>query len=445
MTHDPPGPGEGVTPGTDGAGATPGTHGVGKPAAATPRRALGLFEGYGVEIEYMIVDARSLDVRPVADRLIERAAGRPESQVEWGDLAWSNELTLHVIELKTDGPAGSLDGLAALFQDHVERIDALLQEEGARLMPGGMHPWMDPVHETRLWPHEYNDVYRTFDRVFGCAGHGWSNLQSTHLNLPFDGDEEFGRLHSAIRCLLPILPALAASSPFVDGRPAGVLDARLAAYRENARRVPSVTGRVIPEAVGTREEYDRRILRPIYDDLEAFDPDGVLRHEWVNARGAIARFDRGAIEVRLLDVQERPAADLAVLTLLAEAVRAIASGTLGNGRKADELSTESLAGVLDATVREGEEARVEDTEYLRVLGVPGKGARTAGEVWSHIVDRTAPRLSTPVREDLQPILRHGPLSRRLLRAAGPSPTRQALRQVYRTLCDGLIANEPFLP
>jgi len=51
------------------------------PAAArsgelTEERApLGLFEGYGVELEYMIVDATGFDVRPIADRLIERESG----------------------------------------------------------------------------------------------------------------------------------------------------------------------------------------------------------------------------------------------------------------------------------------------------------------------------------------------------------------------------------
>ena len=44
--------------------------------------------------------------------------------------------------------------------------------------------------------------------------------------------------------------------------------------------------------------YERDILQRIYSDLEPLDPEGVLRHEWVNARGAIARFDRGTVEIR---------------------------------------------------------------------------------------------------------------------------------------------------
>src|SRR5690606_18371458 len=100
----------------------------------------------------------------------------------------------------------------------------------------------------------------TFDRIFNCGGHGWANLQSVHLNLPFANDAEFGRLHTAIRLLLPLMPALAASSPLVERRMTGVLDNRLEFYRSNAKRVPSVTGLVVPEPALTRQEYEQDIL-----------------------------------------------------------------------------------------------------------------------------------------------------------------------------------------
>ena len=140
------------------------------------------------------------------------------NEVECGALRWSNELVLHVLELKTNGPASVLGGLADEFTRQVRQINQLLEGFGGMLMPGAMHPWMDPDLETRLWPHGDRSIYAAYDRIFGCRGHGWSNLQSTHLNLPFQGDEEFGRLHAAIRLLLPLLPALAASSPVIGGR-----------------------------------------------------------------------------------------------------------------------------------------------------------------------------------------------------------------------------------
>ena len=43
--------------------------------------------------------------------------------------------------------------------------------------------------------------------------------------------------------------ALAASSPVLEGRVGPALDNRLLAYRDNARWIPSVTGRVVPERI----------------------------------------------------------------------------------------------------------------------------------------------------------------------------------------------------
>jgi len=416
----------------------------GKPTTVLPERARpGLFQAFGVEIELMLVDAGTLSVRPECDELMARVAGSADSEVELGDIAWSNELTLHVLELKTNGPAPSLSGLAGKFHESVRRANAELASMGARLMPGAVHPWMDPATETELWPHEYTEVYHTFDRIFGCSGHGWANLQSTHLNLPFADDEEFGRLHAAIRLVLPLIPALSAASPYLDGRRAGALDARLAAYRGNARRVPSVTGLVVPEPAFTREQYQREILGRIYADLAPHDPEGILRHEWANARGAIARFDRGTVEVRVIDAQECPAADLAVVAAVTEVVRALAVGPLAERDPARDPSTERLAALLEATTVEGEQAVLGVAGLAPVLGLPA-AARTAGDAWKALLDRFPP--SDPLGEwtqALDVILRRGPLARRLVAAVGDAPDRARMTSVFGELCACLERNGTF--
>jgi glutamate---cysteine ligase / carboxylate-amine ligase len=114
------------------------------------RPAFHLFQRFGVELEYMIVHAESLAVLPVTDRVLWAVAGQYLSEIELGTISWSNELALHVIELKTTEPAASLDGLAAEFQEHVGRINRILEPLGGRLMPTAMHPWMDPHREMRL-------------------------------------------------------------------------------------------------------------------------------------------------------------------------------------------------------------------------------------------------------------------------------------------------------
>jgi gamma-glutamyl:cysteine ligase YbdK (ATP-grasp superfamily) len=409
------------------------------------RAALGLFEGFGIELEYMLVDRASLAVAPLADVLLRGAGGAVESEVERGELAWSNELALHLIELKTNGPAKALGGLAALFQEHVGRIHALLAPHGAMLMPTGMHPWMDPVREFRLWPHEHGPIYAAFDRIFDCRGHGWSNLQSVHLNLPFAGDDEFGRLHAALRLLLPILPALAASTPLVEGRTSGWLDTRLRAYRDHCASVPSIAGRVIPEPVFTRREYEGVLLRGIYDDLAPHDPQGVLRHEWVNARGAVARFGRGAIEVRLLDVQECPAADLAIAALVTAVARALVEERLADRATQEEWPTEALVAILDETIRAADLALLRDAAYLRAFDFPGAGPCTARELWAHLLERTLAR--EPGSDEWAPalatILRQGCLARRILAALAGDLRRERLAEVYGELCRCLAGGELF--
>ncbi len=406
---------------------------------------LHLFEGFGIELEYMIVAREDLRVRPITDELIRQVSGRYESDVERGPLTWSNELVLHVVELKTTAPATSLTGWASRFQAGVREVNAVLAGLGAQLLPSAMHPWMDPDTETRLWPHDYNAVYEAFDRVFNCRGHGWANLQSVHLNLPFAGDDEFGRLHAAIRLVLPILPALAASSPIADGRPTGLLDTRLEYYRHNSRRVPSVAGRIIPEPVFTKRDYREQILARMYRDIAPHDPAGTLQDEWLNARGTIARFARDTFEIRVLDVQECPAADLAIAALLTAVLRGLVQERWCSREEQQRWDVPPLEDILLRTIRAADQAPIEDAAYLRLFGVP-RAPCSAGELWRHLSELAWP--DGPPAEfqpALQTLLDRGPLARRILQALPAEPDRAALAQVYRELGRCLADGRMFLP
>jgi hypothetical protein len=404
------------------------------------RYRLRLLEGVGVELEYMIVDRATLSVRPVADELLRTEAGAYESEIEVGDLAWSNELALHVLEFKTPQPEPRLQGLAARFADHVRSANERLAAFDAMLLPTAMHPWMDPEAEFRRWPHEYGEIYAAFDRIFDCRGHGWANLQSAHLNLSFSDDAEFGRLHAALRLVLPILPALAASSPCADGVRTPYLDTRLAVYRGNAHRVPSVSGRVVPEPVFTRAEYEGGLLAGIYADLAPLDPEGLLRYEWVNARGCIARFDRGSIEIRVLDMQECPAADLAIAAATLAAVRLLADAPPDDVRAWD---VEPLVAVLDATVAAGDRAVIDDARYLRTLGWTGAPRCSAGELWADVLERTLGPDADEWQPALKVILEEGCLGRRIAEAVGDTPDRARLEATYRDLARCLAEGTSF--
>ncbi len=398
-----------------------------------------LFAVAGVELEYMIVDADTLDVKPLSDEVLKAVNGFYNEDYTKPGVCWSNELALHVIELKTGEPTPLLADYIDLFQQDVGRINTILKNFNARLMPGGAHPWMDPFRETRLWPHHHSAIYEAYNKIFDCRGHGWSNLQSTHLNLPFAGDDEFGRLHAAIRVLLPILPALAASTPIVDGCRQDFLDYRMEVYQTNSKKIPSLTGDVIPEAIFTRADYDSRILQPIYRDIKPYDPQSVLQEEWLNARGAIARFDRSAIEIRILDVQECPLADLAVASLIIKTLKALVDGLWYDPAELRQWRTTALADILFKTVKQAEKNRINNSDYLNIFGLQKGGKQTASDLWSHILQEIQKRypLDEVFLEPLHIITRQGTLASRIVRQLDNDLSRPAMKLVYNRLCDCL--------
>lgn len=402
-----------------------------------------IFSVFGVEMEYMIVDRHTLDVRPIADELMKLTTGAYVSDHENGRIDWSNELVNHVLEIKTHTPEAALAGLSADFSLNVQEINSKLESFNAMLLPTGAHPWMDPYTETRLWPHEHREVYNLYNSIFDCRGHGWSNLQSTHINLPFQGDEEFRRLHAAIRMLLPIIPALSASTPFLDGKFTGFLDSRLETYRKNQQRFPIITGLVIPEAVYSREAYHAEIFEPIKETIRPYDKDKILDHHFLNSRGAIARFDRGAIEIRTIDIQECPAADLCILELIVAVLKKLALEEYRDKNQFDEFPTQQLSDILLGVIREAEDYIITDSAFLSVFGIR-QNKMKARELWYTLFESCKDQLSAPAMEDCKIILTEGSLSSRILRHTGRSPEKEGIQEVYRQLANNLKLNQLFV-
>ena len=86
---------------------------------------LRLFEAYGIEMEYMIVDRQTLRVKPICDEVIQSLAGKIDNEISLGRINVSNELVLHVIEFKGNGPQKDLLRLSRSFQIEIQRINEL--------------------------------------------------------------------------------------------------------------------------------------------------------------------------------------------------------------------------------------------------------------------------------------------------------------------------------
>ncbi len=407
---------------------------------------LRLFEAYGIELEYMIVDRDTLEVRPISDELLRSMSGT-NSDFENGMVTWSNELVLHVIELKCTEPESDLDQLEEAFRINIRQINDRLKQWNAMLLPTAAHPFMNPQRDTKLWPHDNNEIYAIYNKIFDCRGHGWSNLQSTHLNLPFNGDEEFARLHAACRVILPILPAICASSPVLDSRFTSSLDGRMTFYKENQKEIPSITGLIVPEAVWSSKEYEEVIYRKIAADIAPYNDSDILDPVWVNSRGAMARFDRGSIEIRVMDIQECPAMDIAIQSFVIGVLRELVHESWSTLTAQKNMGTDVLARMLDETIEAGMASEVTNREWLALFGI-NKMTCNMHEVVAHLYGRLITTESGPFQgwnRQIKILLDEGNLSSRIIRSLNRDTSDEAIQQVWRKLAACLQNNEVFIP
>lgn len=409
-------------------------------------RDYGAFEVAGIELEYPTVD-RELDVVALVEPAFRTLAGRGVSEIELEGAGFSNEIADHVLEVKTPEPVRSLVDAEGRLQHGIEGFLHLLGREfDARLLPTGMHPWFDPL-AARLWTRSGLRIYTTYAWLFDLRTHGWMNVHATHLNLPFGSDREAVALHTAASLVIPYLPALTASSPVYDGRLAPDADARLRWLLEHQSRIPETCGRLVPEYVCSLQDYRRRILQPMYSALDRFPHSSPLRREFLNARGAVLRFGRRALELRVLDTQECVKVDVAVAAFARAALKALAADVLA--ARVTLPPHEALVGDFEACIRDAESARVSAPHFP--LERDARGSATARSALLHVLERAwqaAPAEDGGYLELVRRIIETGSLATRIraalagLDAGGPAWER-ALRQVYGELADCLAANQPW--
>jgi len=410
------------------------------------RRPYRLFEVAGIELEYPTVDAE-LRAQPLVEPLFQAIAGRPTSEAAYRDAVFSNELASHVFEIKTAQPERSFRRVEHQLVEGVRYVSGVLRERfGARLLPTAMHPFLKPS-EGRIWPRSGRPIYAAYDKVFSVAGHGWMNVQSCHVNLPFGSEQETMLLHNAIACLLPYLPALTASSPVYEGEIGPYVDNRLAFYRSNQARFPVIAGDVIPEFMFSYRQYRSQILGRIYRELRGVKGAERLRHEWVNSRGAIMRFWRDSIEIRTLDTQECVRMDIAVACFVRSALRLMVRWL-----REERLRLPEHAMLVDdfrRVVESGSKARVAASHLREALRFATREPRPVPILRALLGECAAatPASERPYLGMVEERLRRGNLSERmrarLERVRGDGRRAESIRSMYEELAQCLVANTPW--
>jgi carboxylate-amine ligase len=184
-------------------------------------------------------------------------------------------MQLHVMEVKANSPFKSPIQFEETMQNAVSTLNQIVQKHGAKLLGTGMHPLLK-LKDTGIWPHYHKKIYQEYGKIFNLNQHGWLNIQSFHLNLPFLKEADGIQLHNLLANLCAYLPAITASSPICEGKNGPDLDNRLQFYKVNQKEIPSITGTVIPEYASSFKQYKHDVIERYSQDLAKAGADKTL-------------------------------------------------------------------------------------------------------------------------------------------------------------------------
>jgi gamma-glutamyl:cysteine ligase YbdK (ATP-grasp superfamily) len=285
-----------------------------------------------------------------------------------------------------------------------------------------------------VWPHRHKKIYDAYSKVFNLNQHGWLNIQSFQLNIPYSNQESAVFMHNMLAEICAYLPAISASSPIYEGKLGENVDNRLHFYILNQKEVPSITGDVIPEYVSSFKEYGKEIIGRYSLDLAKAHADECLFYkDWVNSRGVIFRFDRKAIEIRVMDEQECVKSDVALSCFIRALLRGFMEG------EAEFLPHEILVKDFNSVIRMGLDAKVAHPN--------GQTARQVCQQFLKIAWKDATEEEKKYLPIIQKRLEHGNLSeiirKKVQEKAQKTDFKEAVINVYSTLIKSLIGNQPY--
>lgn len=402
-----------------------------------------LFDRYNFSIGHAVVGKEQLNVLPAAPFVTAAQQPSTTPEAERRDLEVCAGSVGHQLVMRNAKSVKRPFKWIRKFNAEMERLGPVLDRSGAMLLPGGAHPFLRPDEQTSpsaLIPEEVRAVR---DGIFDTRSHGWINDQALRLELSFDGDGEFARAHAAVRLLLPLLPALCAASPILEGKSTGSLDSRLDAFLHAHERIPEIMGSLIPEAVFDQDEYYRRILWPIAQALGPHDPGQLLDPQLMNARGATAHFDRSVIAIDLMDAQESASANMAMAEFVVVLLKALVSGRWVSTYLQRAWSDTDLLAILLNTIKEGDRSVISNRDYLVMFGLLKQERMSALKLLQYLFVDLYGELSANARQHIGMVLEHGCLASRIISWTGSRPSHDRIRTAYSELALCCKEDRPF--
>jgi carboxylate-amine ligase len=259
----------------------------------------------GIEEEFSILDSRTLDLVPRFEELKEAAAGDPVlAQAVAGELISSE------IEIISGAGADLADALARQ-RERRGRLFALAAAHGVRLGATGTHPWADYREQPIIDTEHYHRVEDGLKYV------AWrNNTFSLHAHVGVNDIDRAVRVCDRLRPVLPLLLAISANSPYLDGRDSGLHSARTQSFTKSFPRCG------IPDAFGGWAAY-----RQYIEFLLRTNSIVEFTQVWWSVR---PHFSFGTVEVRICDAQATAAESDALASLMvaciAQAMRDVDEG-----------------------------------------------------------------------------------------------------------------------
>ena len=250
----------------------------------------------GLEEEFAILDPASLDLVPRFERL--RDAAETADPVLAASLA--GELISSEIEIRS-GRGEDLAAAIAAQRDHRRRLFALAADHGVTLGATGTHPWADYREQPNIDTEHYRRVVEGLQYVARR-----NNTFSLHVHVGVRGADRAVKVCDRLRPVLPLLLAISANSPFVDGRDSGLHTARTQTFTKSFPRCG------VPDAFGGWEAF-RDYLEFLVKTRSIVEYTQV----WWSIRPHLSF---GTVEVRICDAQSTATESEALAALIAATV-----------------------------------------------------------------------------------------------------------------------------
>ncbi|HEV3071438.1 MAG TPA: YbdK family carboxylate-amine ligase [Solirubrobacteraceae bacterium] len=249
----------------------------------------------GLEEEFALLHPDSLDLIPAYERLYDAAQDDPVLRA-----SVCGELISSEIEI-VSGVGANLHDAFARQREARRQLFRLASAQGVALAATGTHPWADYRQQPIIDTEHYRRVEEGLKYV------AWrNNTFSMHVHVGVRGIDRAVRVCDRLRPVLPLLLAISANSPYLDGQDSGLHSARTQSFTKSFPRCG------VPDAFGGWAAY-----RDYIEFLVRTNSIVEFTQVWWSVR---PHFRFGTVEVRICDAQSTASESEALAALMVACV-----------------------------------------------------------------------------------------------------------------------------